>query len=155
MTKDKRSFFEKLTGVSSEEEVESEDVAVNQEERGEIRNTYQEPSPEEGELSIDMYETRDNIFIKTVVAGVKPEELDISIARDKVKVRGSRVPEKNSGDTEYYYQEIYWGAFSREVELPKEIEIDEAEAIAKHGFLIIKLPKIDKDRATKLKVKTN
>ena len=163
MRKDNRSFFEKLTGVSTQDyEEEEEDQGYTEIEthhdrkRERINNTYQDPyQEEEGELSIDLYETRDNIVIKTVVAGVNPEDLDISIARDRVKVSGNRVPEKDTVDTEYHYQEIYWGAFSREVELPKEIEIDESEAIARHGFLTIKLPKIKKDRQTRLRVKSH
>ena len=49
---------------------------------------------------------------------------------------------------------MYWGSFSRTIALPAEIDVDEAEAIEKHGLLILKLPKLDKRKKSKLKVKT-
>ena len=163
MVRDTRSFFERLTGAEDidsreKEEIDEEDLYEDDEEEEE---EYQIPqkqdrysSDEEGELAVDMYETQGDIFIKTVVSGVRPEELDISITREKVVIRGNRVPERGFEGANYHIQELYWGAFSRTVNLPQEVAVDEAEAIAKHGLLILKLPKINKDRETKLKVKT-
>mgnify|MGYP005843173815 CR=1 FL=1 len=162
MTKDTKSFFERLTGaqnIDQEEHDEEEEVDLYDDEEEEYEpdkpNQNDDEEKEEGELAIDMYETPNDIIIKTVVSGVKPEELDISITREKVTVRGTRVPERGFEGSNYHVQELYWGPFSRSVNLPEEVEVDEAEAIAKHGLLILKLPKINKERETKLKVKTS
>ncbi|MBX4209529.1 Hsp20 family protein, partial [Candidatus Parcubacteria bacterium] len=48
----------------------------------------------------------------------------------------------------------YWGSFSRTIMLPEEIEVEEAEAIERHGLLTIKLPKVDKSKQNKLRVKS-
>jgi HSP20 family protein len=145
----KRSFFERLTGsVSLQDEAENE----LPEGRGEnwIAN-----SPEEGELNVDVYQNPNEIVIKTMVAGVKPEDLDVAISRDMVTVKGKRENEKMIADDDYFHKELYWGSFSRTIVLPEEIDVDSAEAVEKHGLLIIRLPKLDKNRQTRLKVRGN
>ena len=90
-----------------------------------------------------------------MVAGVKPEDLDVSISRDMVTVKGKRESERTIADDDYFHKELYWGTFSRTIVLPQEIDVDAAEAIEKPGLLIIKLPKQDKNRSTRLKVRGN
>lgn len=145
----KRSFFERLTGA-----VKLEDTPVDEVQET-IRPSIFEEEEEEGQLTVDVYQTSTEIVIKTMVAGVKPEDLDVSITRDSVTIRGKREEDRTVSDDEYYHRELYWGTFSRTVILPEEIDVDEAEAIEKYGMLILKLPKLDKHRETKLKVKGN
>jgi HSP20 family protein len=114
----------------------------------------QEEELEEGELSVDVYQTQNEIIIEAMVAGVKPEDLHLSITRDMVTIKGRRDGNTSVGHDDYFYKELYWGVFSRTILLPHEVEIEEAEAVEKHGLLIIRLPKIDKARQTKLKVKS-
>ncbi len=155
MNKDNRSFFEKLTGsMKMDEERPSADVevapAASSRKGGEDWLTDES---EEGELTVDLYQTPTEIVIKSMVAGVKPEDLDISITRDMVTIKGKRETERFIKDEDYFHQELYWGTFSRTIMLPAEVQVDEAEAIEKHGLLILRLPKIDKNRQTKLRVK--
>ena len=114
-----------------------------------------EEEEEEGQLSVDVYQTADQIVLKAVVAGVQPQNLDVSITRDMVTIKGKREEQKEVSEDDYFYKELYWGSFSRTILLPQEVEVEGAEASEKHGVLIIKLPKIDKDRETKLKVKSS
>jgi HSP20 family protein len=79
--------------------------------------------------------------------------LDIAITRDMVTIKGKRVEQKDVQEDNYVYQELYWGAFARTIVLPAEVDVDMAEASEKHGLLTIRLPKLNKDRQTKLKVK--
>lgn len=109
--------------------------------------------PEEGELTVDVYQTPSEIVIKSMVSGVKPEDLDISITRDMVTIKGKRETERYVKDEDYFHQELYWGSFSRTIMLPAEVDVEESEAIEKHGLLILKLPKIDKNKQTRLRVK--
>lgn len=109
---------------------------------------------EEGELTVDVYQTPDNLVIKTIIAGVRPEDLDIAITRDMVTIRGSREESREVNEGDYLHKELYWGSFSRTIMLPQEIDVESAEAIEKHGLLTVTLPKIDKGRETKLKVKS-
>lgn len=109
--------------------------------------------PEEGQLTVDVYQTPTEIVIKSMVSGVKPEDLDISITRDMVTIKGKRETERFVKDEDYFHQELYWGSFSRTIMLPAEVDVEESEAIEKHGLLILRLPKIDKNRQTRLRVK--
>ena len=154
MAKDNRSFFEKLTGAMR---MEDEHTDTMPEEEGSDRvaatNSWLEETPDEGELSVDVYQTQNEIMVKTMVAGVKPEDLDVSITRDMVTIKGKRESERMVQDEDFLHKELYWGAFSRTIVLPQEIDVDMAEAVEKHGLLILKLPKLNKNRQTKVKVR--
>ena len=89
-----------------------------------------------------------------MIAGVHPDNLSINITRDTISVCGKREENHSINKENYFVQELYWGTFSRTITLPEEVNPEEAEAIEKHGLLIIKLPKIDKNKETKLKVKS-
>ena len=107
----------------------------------------------EGELTVDIYDKGDSIVIQSTVAGVKPEDLDISITNDMVSIKGKRMSQDEVAHEAYYYKELFWGTFSRSVILPEEIEDDMAEAILKHGLLTIRLPKKKRGVTQKVKVK--
>ncbi len=107
-----------------------------------------------GELSVDLYQTDKEIIIEAMVAGVKPQDLHISITRDMVTVRGRREANNTIIDDDYFYRELFWGSFTRTIMLPHEVEIESAEAVEKHGLLIVRMPKIDKARQSKLTVKS-
>ncbi len=145
----KRSFFERLTGaVKLEEENSLPEMGVAS---NKVHPSILEE--EEGQLTVDVYQTPSEIVIKTMVAGVKPEDLDVAITRDSVTIRGKREEDRTMSGEDYFHRELYWGSFSRTIILPEEIDVDEAEAIEKYGLLILRLPKVDKNRQTKLKVR--
>lgn len=157
----KKSFFERLTGkIDEEEEILEEEESSSKKtpslEKELLVNQKSANWEEEleAELTVDLYQTPSDIIVKTMVAGVQPESLSISITRDMITIKGKR-EEGNTVDRDnYFIQELYWGAFSRTISLPEEVDPEEAEAIEKHGLLIIKLPKLDKNRETKLKIKS-
>ena len=150
----KPSFFQRLTGATIVED-ERDDAAPIKTAMRKQNGLAEEAASEEGELTVDVYQTPDDIVIKTIVAGVKPEDLDISITRDMVTIRGARQETREVEDGDYFHKELYWGSFSRTILLPQEIDVDAAEAIERHGLLTLKLPKLDKTRQTKLKVRSS
>ena len=152
MSKDKRSFFERLAGARPVKEEERE-IREPKKVSAKISEKESDEPEEEGQLTVDVYQTDDDIVIKTMTAGVKPEDLDISITRDMVTIRGRREGGMETSDDDYFTQELYWGSFSRTIMLPQEVDVEGAEASEKHGLLTIKLPKLDKHRETRLKVK--
>lgn len=111
-------------------------------------------SESEGQLTIDVYQTDSDIVIKSTIAGVKPEDIDVNITNEMVTIKGKREQDEEIKGEDYYYQECYWGAFSRSVILPVDIDAQKAEATLKNGILTIRLPKADKARTKKLKIKT-
>lgn len=151
MSKQKRGFFEKLTGSikMDEEEQDFKKLAV----KSEGENNWMEEENDEAELTVDVYQTPADVIIQTMVAGVKPEDIELTIARDMVTIRGKREESRKIEEDNFFSKELYWGAFSRTISLPQEVDPEEAEAVEKHGLLTIKLPKIDKEKKTSVKVK--
>jgi len=154
----KPNFLERLTGGVSENEGESEETKIKPKETAETNVKPDDNSewlPEsEGQLTIDVYQTPSHIIIKSTIAGVKSEDLDITITNDMVTIRGKRQKDEEIRTEDYYYQECYWGAFSRSVILPVDVEADKAEAGLKNGILTIKLPKVEKVKTKKIRVAT-
>lgn len=165
-----RSFFERLTGsvhVSEEEEsagskreptaarrgakaareAERRVIHPMAEEAAEIQELAGEPAAEEGQLTVDIYDDGQHIVIQSSVAGVKLEDIDISLQDDTLTIRGSRRRTQEIADGNFYYKELYWGSFSRSIILPEEVDFAKADAVVKNGLLTIKLPK--KDRGEK------
>jgi HSP20 family protein len=107
----------------------------------------------EGQLTIDVYQTATDIVIESAVAGVRPEDLDIDVTTDSVSIKGTRRREKEVRDEDYFYRECYWGRFSRSIILPEEIDAEDATVSFKNGILKVHLPKLNRQKARKLKVK--
>jgi len=166
----KLSFLDRLTGgnnddmdrildedhsFGSEDELAvPEDEYAQDEEWEDDAPQAQTADPQDGELPVDMYQTDDAIVVRAIVAGVDPNDLEISITRDMVTVRGTRDEYSEARDDEYFHRELFWGSFSRTLLLPEEVAIDECEAKEKHGMLEIRMPKLDKHRSTQLRVKS-
>jgi len=108
----------------------------------------------EGQLSVDVFQTKENLMVKSTIAGVKPEDIDISIENDVLTIRGERYLEDKEEAMDYFYQECYWGGFSRSIVLPIEVKPDEVEASIKNGVLTIVLPKMKKNKSVAVKVKS-
>ncbi len=146
------NIFTRFGGSQKDDELAQEETTRKIQPRVDVS----EDSDEEdvGELSVDVYETGKEIIIESMIAGVKPEDLAIATTHNSITISGKREANTHVKGDEYIVQELYWGQFSRTVELPNDIDVDAAEAVEKHGLLIIRLPKIDKDRNVKVKVKS-
>jgi HSP20 family protein len=164
----KPSFLDRLTGGGNVDEYDrilDDKHQFGDDDELAVQDTYQEAeedweqdtttNTQDGELPVDMFQTPDSIIIRALVAGVSPNDLEISITRDMVTIRGVREEVQEVHDDGYFHRELFWGSFSRTLVLPEEVAIDEAEAQEKHGLLEIRLPKLDKHRSTQLRVKSN
>src|SRR3989344_67679 len=148
------SFLEKLTGpinTAHKSHNEKKIMAENEKELGEVNGWGY--GAVEGQLSIDVYQTPNDIIIKSTIAGVKPEDLDIAITSDMVTVRGKREIEEPVIKDDYFYQECYWGPFSRSVILPVDVQTDKSVATLKNGVLTIKFPKSERIKTKRLEIK--
>ncbi|MBI4094347.1 MAG: Hsp20/alpha crystallin family protein [Candidatus Liptonbacteria bacterium] len=113
----------------------------------------EEEEEAEGRLTLDVYQTPAEIIVESAVAGVDPDTLDIDVTPDSVTIRGERRREDTVKDEDYFYQECYWGKFSRSVILPQEVDAESAYATFKNGILAVHLPKQNKEKKKKLKVR--
>jgi len=167
--KDKKEIIrEKLGKKLTKKELQKND----KEEAAEILETKKEiiTTPEsakktdkawfeqEGQLTVDVFQTNDEIFVQSAIAGVGTQDIDITVENDMIIIKGRRekptdlVPE--TGKKDYFYQECYWGPFSRQIILPAEVDSSKIEATMKSGVLTIKIPKIQKESKKKISVKS-
>lgn len=153
MISQKKSFFERLMGGDREQTEESFEDGAAPAIKTEKPRVTGPASDEEGELLVDVYHTPDEIVIQAILGGVERDEIDISATQDMITIRATREHPEEVGRENYYYQELYWGTFSRSIMLPQEIDIDATQANFSNGLLTIRLPKIDKERVEKIKVK--
>lgn len=181
MPQEPRSFFERLTGAKvlqrptvadSEEELQVRHPMEDAYGEDDMQEVLEEPEEEmeqdfsdeedgtdndgeeqEGQLTVDVFQDDESIIIQSTVAGVSPDDLDVSITNDMVVIRGERRPQFSISQADYFYQECYWGTFSRSIILPVEIDADRAEAKIKNGILTIRIPKATAAVTRKLKVK--
>ena len=187
MTKQKKSFLEKIVSSDSDEEKEiemidknktsdddneniSEDVSKianenklpdnideNNPEKKKIDKEWlteeEKSDDEDGQLTVDVYKTKNLIIIKSIIGGVSSDDLDISVTSDMVTIKGKRNNPDDVMPDDYYYQECFWGNFSRSIILPNDIKTEGVEATIKNGILTIKLPKIEKNSSMKIEVK--
>jgi len=164
MNKKKPTFFELLTGSFASDDKkehliqtkdESKEVKTRQEDETAQKPAQTQtaaPPEEEGQLTIDVYQTASEIVIKSPVAGVRPEDLDVSISNDMITIKGRRSNDEPVAQEDYYFQELYWGPFSRSIILPQEVEINKIRASLKNGILTIRLPKVKKETTKKIAI---
>lgn len=107
----------------------------------------------EGQLAIDVYSTPTHFIIESAIAGVKADDIDISITADSVSIKGKRQKEIKEETKDYLFQECFWGRFVRSIDLPEEIDADKSHAFFKNGILKIVLPRINRQKSKKIKVK--
>jgi HSP20 family protein len=138
---------------AADEEEEEEDTAEIEQVEGVNQKEEDWMSDYEGALNIDMYQTKDNVIIKSTIAGVRPEDIDITVANDMVSIKGERSKEENIPQDDYFYQECYWGSFTRSVIVPVDIDSEHIEADYKDGILTVIIPKAAKAKTKKVKVK--
>lgn len=164
----KPSFFERMYGGAAnstafdsfDEELTAVTTPVHKELRGRGSAPANRPGPlddtspsSEGQLPVDVHQTSSDIIVRAFVAGVRPDELNISISRDMVEIEGSRMEREQVAGSDFFTRELFWGSFSRAIMLPQEVDVEASSATAKDGLLTIILPKLDKARQTKLRVK--
>lgn len=120
----------------------------------EVRENENSNSEEiEGQLAVDVYSTPTNFVVEAPVAGVKVEDIDIDITLDSITIKGRRSKENLNGEKDYLYQECFWGLFSRSITFPQEVDVDRVNASFKNGILRVVIPKIQRDKPKKVRVR--
>ncbi len=108
----------------------------------------------EGQLTVDVYETPNEIVVESTIAGVNSEDLDIDVSNESVTIKGERRRTEEVKEESYFYQECFWGKFSRSIILPQEVDPDNAQSSLKNGILTIKMPKLSRERTRKMTIST-
>jgi HSP20 family protein len=131
----------------SAKKIKSEDIV--EEENLPVEDIEKEETPvvgifdEIGELVVDVFETSADFVVSAAIAGIQIKDLDISLEKDMMVIKGNRCDPHDKTDKKYYYQECYWGPFSRKIILPDNVDIDKADAQIDKGILTVKIPRND------------
>lgn len=142
------NFFKKLSGLDDKINIKPMTEAEQPESDEWLNGDY-----DEGQLSIDVFQTPDSLVVKSTIAGVKPGDIDISINNDMLTIRGQRQIQEKISEENYLIKECYWGGFSRSIILPLEVEVEKVEAALDNGVLTIILPKAKSAKQFSIKVK--
>ncbi len=105
----------------------------------------------EGELTVDVYQTKDNIVIQTTIAGVTKDDLEIVTEKDMVSIRGERKRFEEENIEHFFIEECFWGPFCKEIVLPEETDPSQTKATMNQGVLTIKIPRIEKEKQKAVK----
>jgi HSP20 family molecular chaperone IbpA len=149
----KTSFVKKEIDKAKKTEEPEKNILEERPESSRRDFNLQNLGGQEGQLTVDVYQTQDDLVIQSAIAGVKSEDLDISIEADSVLIRGRRVEPPEGEKKNYFYQECFWGPFSRQIILPEETDPSRAAAEIKEGILTIRIPKIERKKKRKITVK--
>jgi HSP20 family protein len=106
----------------------------------------------DGQLVVDIYETDKELIIQSAIAGIKNNKINIGLENDILIITGERENPTKDNNKNYFTQECYFGPFSREIILPREIDTSRIEAKVKEGILTIRMPKIERAKSKKIEV---
>ncbi len=143
---EKKSFLGNIIKSSGDAETENKKISIN-EDHDEIAG-----KSEEGQLAVDVYETDSTIVIKSIIGGIKAENIGISVINDVLTIKGAREKSEEKEKHNYFVAECFWGAFSRSIVLPAAVDSDSVKATMKNGVLKIVLPKLTEGNIKKIKI---
>ncbi len=109
---------------------------------------------EVGQLSVDIYQTEEEIVLVAPIAGITKEELQLSITDDVLLIRGERKQDILIPDDKYYTRECFWGPFSRSIVLPLEADAEHISANFENNVLSVHIPKIEREQTKIIKIAT-
>ena len=112
-------------------------------------------APSQAEFpAVNLWVAADGATATMEIAGVNPEEIDISVVGKTLTVRGSRKPGETKKDEQYHRKERWYGRFSRSLELPFNVEANKVKASYSKGVLSVELPRAEAEKPKKIEIKS-
>ena len=114
---------------------------------------YDRDEHTEGQLALDIYQTPGQIVIVAPIAGVKMDDIDVSVTEDVLTIKGKRYLEFDIPEEDYFTQECFWGDFSRSIVLPASVDTTRVAATFKDAVLKITIPKVERVKTKIVRIK--
>ena len=108
-----------------------------------------------GEPAVEVSDTPEAVVVKTQVPGVPKDKLQLTITEDTLTLKGEMQEEEKKEGKNYYRREFHYGAFSRTIPLPANIQAEKATAELKDGLLEVTLPKSKEAKVTQIPIKAS
>jgi HSP20 family protein len=105
--------------------------------------------------ALDMYEDKDNLFVRLELPGMKKEDIELSLLEGSLSIAGERKGQNKSKDSEVYRAERFFGRFQRTVSLPRAVAVDKVKAQYADGILTVTLPKAEEAKPKHIDVIAN
>lgn len=134
--------------MSKKIKLEGEQTDEGQEKAANDANIFHQ----DGELVVDVFETGEEFVVLAAIAGVQIKDLDISVEKEMMIIKGDRQDPHEDPEKKFFTQECYWGPFSRKIVLPEGINTEAAKAEMNKGLLTVKFPKMDKSGKGQIEV---
>lgn len=162
MTPRKSQFKSRLKDLETEELVQAENFFTQSDATPKLSSAtaisedawMATPDGYDGQLAVDVYHDEKNVYIRAIIGGLDPKQLEVHLNNDMVTIKGKRLlPNLTIKPENYFIQECYWGGFSRSVIMPFDIKNDAVEAKIEHGVLLVTLPKSHRPKNTRIPIK--
>lgn len=102
---------------------------------------------------VDIHESAEMMTVKIELAGMKEEEIDVTLYEDALVISGERHDDHERGEHSYYHEaQIRYGPFRVEVLILSPIKRDAVTARYENGFLWIDLPKLPENRPERVRI---
>ena len=92
-------------------------------------------------LAGEMEETHKDVLVRVELPGLEKDDCQIVIEGNTLYLSGEKRFERETDDSTYHVMERAYGAFQRAIPLPRNVNIDKAQATFKNGVLTVRLPK--------------
>lgn len=138
-------MVKKLKNTTTDDDQDATGTAPDQE------NDAENPvlAPPAGELVVDVYENDSHFTVLAAIAGVQIKDLDISVEKDMMVIKGHRQSPHEGEDRNFFAQECYWGPFSKKIVLPENVDVENADAAMDKGMLTVSIPKLAEEKKAK------
>jgi HSP20 family protein len=152
-TKNSNSTTEPIVPMVSGEEKTTPEIKSSTNKTESTENKSGDWKPDDvPQLTVDVYKKNETIYVVSTVAGVKPEDLDISIDNQTLSIRGLRKKPALEDGLDTLLEECFWGVFYRELTINENLNVNAIKADLKDGVLIIQIPVIKVIAQKKIKV---
>lgn len=132
-----------------------------QDDINQLFNGTRGPAPQQGIFdrtispAVDMVETKDEFVVLCDLPGVSGDDLDITVTKDVLTIKGEKKGKAKEEESKYYRRESWAGSFQRTIALPAGIDSDKVEAGFNNGVLEVKLPKREEVKPKQISIKAH
>jgi HSP20 family protein len=109
-------------------------------------------APVASSLPVDITENGGSLFVKAAVPGVEPNELNVSIEKNVLTIRGETRHESAGENEKVYRREVGYGAFARSIRLPEGLDLNGVDAEFKNGVVTISIPRLPEEQPKSIKI---
>ncbi len=104
-------------------------------------------------LALDVAEQDDKYVVRASVPGIKPEDVEITVADKLLTIRGETKADNEIKEENYHLRERRLGSFTRTIALPQNVDVDQIEAVNEHGALTLTIPKAASVKPKRIEVR--